>query len=666
VTAHLERKFACGISKLRLTRCEGGPEDLRGPACGRHRGLVRSERAARDVWDQTIRKQIKACALSIPVISGHTHERREGYFRLEWRLAVDRSNLISATQAFLIPVVIDNTREDDEAVPERIRDIHWTRLPGGETPPAFVERVGRLLSGNLSREPSRTAAAAARVSAAPTIRRPLRIWWRSKAALFATIAVLVVALGYVVANRLMRAKRGADGAPVTTFAPPPHSIAVLPFVNMSGDPSQEYFSDGLTEELLNSLARINELQVAARTSSFSFKGKDVDVGTIAHKLNVSAILEGSVRRSAHTVRVTAQLNDAVTGFHIWSQSYDRELGDVLQLQAEIATAVAAALKVTLLSDASARIEVGGTQISAAFDAFLRGRKAHNMNYDKENERAAIAAFDEAIRLDPLYARAFANRSIAFCQYGDEYLDKARVDANRAIALAPELAEGHMALGCVSRASLDFSTAGKEFERVVMLDPGNARGLRWLGGHASVMGHPDSGLVYLRRALLLDPLNPFSYEILGTMLCIAHRYDEAAVAAGRAINLDATDLDAYALRGLAYYALGDLPSGVKSCEARPDNLETQSCLAILYQRLGRKTDAESLLSNARKQYGDSGAYTYARIYSQWGQIDKALEWLDAAMRLSDSNLVALKTDPLMDPLRKEPRFQAIERELKFPT
>ena len=430
---------------------------------------------------------------------------------------------------------------------------------------------------------------------------------------------------------------------------------------MSGDPSQDYFSDGLTEELLNSLARINELQVAARTSSFSFKGKDVDVGTIAHKLNVSAILEGSVRRSAHTVRVTAQLNNAVTGFHIWSQSYDRDLGDVLQLQTEIATAVAAALKVTLLSDASARIEVGGTQISAAFDAFLRGQKAHNMNYDKENERAAITAFDEA---DPLYARAFANRSIAFCQYGDEYLDKARVDANRAIALAPELAEGHMALGCVSRASLDFSTAGKEFERVVMLDPGNARGLRWLGGHASVMGHPDSGLVYLRRALLLDPLNPFSYEILGTMLFFAHRYDEAAVAAGRAISLDATDPDPYALRGLAYYALGDLPSGVKSCEAKPDNLETQSCLAILYQRLGRKADAESLLSNARKQYGDSGAYTYARIYSQWGQIDKALEWLDAAMRLRDSDLVGLKTDPLMDPLRKEPQFQAIERELKF--
>jgi tetratricopeptide (TPR) repeat protein len=222
----------------------------------------------------------------------------------------------------------------------------------------------------------------------------------------------------------------------------------------------------------------------------------------------------------------------------------------------------------------------------------------------------------------------------------------------------------MALGCVSRASLDFSTAGKEFERVVMLDPGNARGLRWLGGHASVMGHPDSGLVYLRRALLLDPLNPFSYEILGTMLFFAHRYDEAAVAAGRAISLDATDPDPYALRGLAYYALGDLPSGVKSCEAKPDNLETQSCLAILYQRLGRKADAESLLSNARKQYGDSGAYTYARIYSQWGQIDKALEWLDAAMRLRDSDLVGLKTDPLMDPLRKEPQFQAIERELKF--
>jgi TolB-like protein len=181
--------------------------------------------------------------------------------------------------------------------------------------------------------------------------------WRSKAVLLVTIAVVVVALGYLVANQLVLSKRGAEvgaapasapqSAPATAFNPPPHSIAVLPFVNLSGDKEQEYFSDGLTEELLNSLADIDGLQVAARTSSFSFK-EHPDIVTVAHKLNVTAVLEGSVRRSAHTVRITAQLINAVTGFHLWSKTYDRDLGDVLKLQTEIATAVASALKVTLL------------------------------------------------------------------------------------------------------------------------------------------------------------------------------------------------------------------------------------------------------------------------------------------------------------------------------
>src|SRR6202043_2251978 len=166
-----------------------------------------------------------------------------------------------------------------------------------------------------------------------------------------------------------------------TFAPPPHSIAVLPFVNLSGDKEQEYFSDGLTEELLNSLTEVNELQVAARTSAFSFKGKDTDIGTIARKLNVGAVLEGSVRRSGNTVRITTQLINAVTGFHLWSHTYDRDLGEVLKLETEIATAVASALKVTLLGNVAAKVELGGTRNPAAFDAYLRGVKAFSLRLE---------------------------------------------------------------------------------------------------------------------------------------------------------------------------------------------------------------------------------------------------------------------------------------------
>jgi serine/threonine-protein kinase len=433
--------------------------------------------------------------------------------------------------------VIDDTRDDDERVPERFREVQWTRLPSGVTPAAFVERVGRLLSGELSREPTRTGSEAARVSATPTIRKPLWVSWRSKAALLATIAVLVVALGYLVAIRLELSKRvaevgvgpgsAAQNSPATAFNPPPHSIAVLPFANLSGDKEQEYFSDGLTEELLNSLAEINELQVAARTSSFYFKGKDVDLGTVAHKLNVGAVLEGSVRRSANTIRITAQLINAVTGFHLWSKTYDRDLGDVLKLQTEIATAVASALKVTLLGDVAAKVELGGTRNPDAFDAYLRGAKAYSSIREVKDVPAAIVAYTEAIRLEPHYALAFAARSIAVSAVAGQAatapamrdgLDKAQADARQALALAPDLAQAHLASANVAEMrTLDFTQASDAYKRALALAPGNAEVLRVSGRFAADMGHFDAGIAAARRAVVLDPLARASHSALARTL-----------------------------------------------------------------------------------------------------------------------------------------------------
>jgi TolB-like protein len=499
-----------------------------------------SELRGGDAWDTSIRKQIKSCALFVPVISHTTHDRVEGYFRLEWKLGVDRSHLISADQAFLLPVVIDDTRDDDERVPERFREVQWTRLPGGVTPAAFVERVRRLLSGEPAQSTG-TPSAASRAPAAASMRKPVLALWRSKAVLFATITVLVVALGYLVANRLVLSRRGAEVPPATAFNPPPHSLAVLPFVNLSGDKEQEYFSDGLTEELLNSLAEINELQVAARTSSFSFK-EHPDIATVAHKLNVGAVLEGSVRRSANTIRITAQLINAVTGFHLWSKTYDRDLGDVLKLQTEIATAVAEALKVTLLGDTSAKIELGGTRNPAAFDAYLRGAKVFVSRHEVEDLPAAIAAYTEAIRLDPHYALAMASRSIAL-SYGAaqaatpaaarEGFDKAQADARQAVALAPDLAQAHLALATVLElGTLDFTRASEAYERALALAPGDAQVLRISGLFAAYMGHIDAGLAAARRAVVLDPLARDSHSLLGRALYAARRYEEAVVALRR--------------------------------------------------------------------------------------------------------------------------------------
>ena len=626
--------------------------------------LDQSELRGGDAWDQKIRREIHDCALFIPLVSQHTQERLEGYFRREWKLAIDRTHDMAEQKPFLVPVVVDGTRDQEAFVPDAFRMVQWTRLPGGETPPAFVERIKRLLSPELS-------PLSAVTGAAPGLREPVRASPRLKPVLLALAAVFAV-LAYFVADKFWISKHLAAS---TAFSPPPHSIAVLPFVNLSGDKEQEYFSDGLTEELLNSLAEINELQVAARTSAFSFKGTNADIGIIARKLNVGAVLEGSVRRSANTVRITTQLINAVTGFHLWSHIYDRDLGDVLKLQTEIATAVASALKVTLLGDVAAKVELGGTRNAAAFDAYLRGVKAFSLRHEAKEIPTALAAYTEAIRLDPHYALAFAGRSIALSvAVGDaattaearEGFDKAQADARHALALAPDLAQAHLALAVVSESTFNFRQASAAYERALALAPGNAQVLRLSGYFAAQMGHFDAGVAAARRAVALDPLARQSHSELGRALYFARRYEEAVAAFAEVISLEPDFKSTYGERGLAYYGLGDLQSARVSCETQADEWGIQQCLAVVYDKLGRHADAEAEFAKMKAALGDDFAYQYATIFAQWGIRAQALEWLETALRLRDPGLEYLKTDPLLDPLRQEPRFQAIERELKFPT
>jgi TolB-like protein/Flp pilus assembly protein TadD len=624
--------------------------------------LDQSELRGGDAWDQKIRHEIHDCALFIPMVSQHTQERLEGYFRHEWKLAIERTHHMAEQMPFLVPVVVDGTRAQEAFVPDAFRALQWTHLPGGDTPPAFVERIKRLLSPELSPMSAVSGAATA-------LREPVRASRRLKPVLLSAVAAVVVA----VPTYFWISKHLTPSA--AAFAPPPHSIAVLPFVNLSADKEQEYFSDGLTEELLNSLAEINELQVAARTSAFSFKGTTADIGTIARKLNVGAVLEGSVRRSANTIRITAQLINAVTGFHLWSKTYDRDLGDVLKLQTEIATSVASALKVTLLGDVAAKVELGGTRNPAAFDAYLRGIKAVRSARDAKDYPAAIALYTEAIRLDPHYALAFAGRSFAFSTVAAESEteaaaregnDKAQADARQALALAPDLAQAHLALANVVEGTLDFTQTNDEYERALALAPGNPQVSRNSGRFAAFMGHFDTGVAAARRAVVLDPLARNSHAVLGVALYTARRYQEAVAAFAEVISLEPDYKETYGFRGLAYYGLGDLKRARASCETKPDHWLSQQCLAVIYDKLGRHSDAEAELAKIKAAFGDAAAYQSAAIYAQWGQRAKALESLETAWRLRDQGLINVKTDPLLDPLRKEPRFQAIERELKFPS
>jgi TolB-like protein len=306
-----------------------------------------SELRGGDVWDQTIRRQIRECGLFIPIISANAASRSEGYFRLEWSLADERTHMMSRNKTFIVPVCVDATPDAGADVPDSFLRAQWTRLPSGECPPAFSQRVKTLL-GNVA--PTNRPAAGAAV--APAAVAPVA--GNRRTGLYVALALglgLLVTIGalrswHLLAGRYDAARVDAPGTADSVATQ--KSVAVLPFADMSEKRDQEYFSDGLSEELIDELTKIPNLRVPARTSSFSFKGKSATIGEIARALGVTHVLEGSVRKAGDHMRITAQLVRADNGFHLWSQTYDREVRDVFAVQDDIAHAVAEQLKTALL------------------------------------------------------------------------------------------------------------------------------------------------------------------------------------------------------------------------------------------------------------------------------------------------------------------------------
>jgi TolB-like protein len=639
-----------------------------------------SELRGGDAWDQSIRKQIKTCALFLPVISRNTHDRDEGYFRLEWKLAIDRSHLMAADRTFLLPVVIDDTREADERVPERFREVQWTRLTTGVSTDAFVERVRRLLSSDvttsaatstrssvLSKASTGVASTRSKVSASRSFVR-----WIVGGFLFFAVGYIALdkfwlprhdARERVTTTADLAAPVSASGTPVI----PEKSIAVLPFADMSEKKDQEYFSDGLSEELIDRLAQTPGLQVIARTSSFYFKGKQVTIAEIAKTLGVAHVLEGSVRKSGTRLRVTAQLIRADTDLHLWSMTYDRDVRDIFKVQDELAAAVVTALKAKLLP--VERLETWHrTGSSEAYDQYLIGKQLLNRS-GVGDYRLAVFAYQKAIALDGNFAAAYvglaeAEAAVSGTETGDRVaLQRALDAANRAVALAPDSADGYATRGSLlGEFFWDWSRARADLERAIAYDAGNRTVQGNYSALLSSLGLVREALVAARKAIDADPLSGAAWDNLGAIL-----KDDGQLVAARAAVLRAQQLNPNSFWPPYNLAQIELLDGhPEKALTVAQTMRTPALVtAMAAYTLGRGDEAERALNEILSRQPQIFGYQIAEIYAWRGENDQAFEWLDRSYAQHDPGLSSVKTDPFLTKLRTDRRYAALLRKMNLP-
>jgi adenylate cyclase len=580
-------------------------------------------------WDAAIKKQIKTCALFIPIISANSRARVEGYFRFEWKLAVDRSHLMAAEKAFLLPVVIDGTDEVDARVPDKFHEVQWTWLSGGQTSAAFVEQVSRLLALGAYVPPA---------GASPAV--------------------------------TSRPMTPAAPSPVLQQSPcSEQSIAVLPFVDMSQNKDQEYFSDGLTEELIGLLTRVPELRVPARTSCFYFKSKQATIADIARALNVAHVLEGSVRKAGNTIRIAVQLIRADTGYHLWSQTYDRTLDDIFKVQDEIAGSVVHSLCDALLS---ATLPTRSAALnSEAYQLYLRGHFHWNRR-SPEEFRKAIAFFQQAIAVEPDYALAFTGLANCYSllpiydrlSRATETMPQARTAILKALAIDDDLAEAHASLGLIL-ALFDFEwlAAERQYQRAIELSPNSPVPHQWYGELLVNTGRLDAGLAEGRRAVDLDPLSQVANLALGIQLNSARRYDEAIAQLQKTLTLGRNFADthyflfeAYANRGLHQEAV--------AAYARQKQLDGEPAteVAAFKEVFARESWPGFLQLRIRslEAQGQPDCDEIASLSARVGDLDRAFSWLEKSYSGRSARLTHLKVDARYDNLRADARFADLLR------
>ena len=451
-----------------------------------------------------------------------------------------------------------------------------------------------------------------------------------------------------------------------------NSVAVLPFKNVGGDRDQAYFSDGLSEELRATLARDQRLRVMAQASSATFRESNDDAVTIASKLGVAFLLDGAVRRSGEIVRITSDLVDGATGFSRWSKTFDRAMQDIFAVQSEIANTVAGALVAEVGSadgtttgkDQPPAIP-GATKNVAAYDAYLRGRALYDLSVDESSERAALAQFDAAIEADPDYAAAHAARARSLTAIANQYgevgqltglYDAAVASAERAIAIAPDLAEAHSTLGfTLFQGRLDARAAREPFERSRRLGAGEATVMARYAQYSARIGRERAAAEAMERALILDPLNPLIHRAAASIEYAARRYAESIPHARKALKLNPHMSRTNAAIGDAFLMLGRNEDARAAYAAEPVEDFRLTGAAIVEHRLGNAAAATAARSELVADLGDRVLYQQAQIHAQWGERDAAIARLEQARRVGDSGLIYLRNDPLLDPIREDPRF-----------
>ena len=446
-------------------------------------------------------------------------------------------------------------------------------------------------------------------------------------------------------------------------------LAVLPFENMSGDVTQEYFNDGLTEEMITQLSRLNpeRMAVIARTSAMRYKGANKTVREIGRELGVSHVLEGSVRREAGRVRIAAQLIQVADETHVWADTYERSLGDILKLQSEVSQAVAREICVKLTPREERRLAAAREVSPAAYEAYLKGRHLWNKR-TQDGMRKSIAHYEEAIRQNPEYA-------IAYCGVADSYVMlacrgmapaketflKARAAARKAIELDPELGDVHGSLAHVRLHDWDWEGLERDFQRAIELNPAQAIVYYWYGEFLMSMGRPEEAIAVSQKAYQTDPLSAVIGASLGMILYLARRYDQAVEVLQRALEVSPDHFLPHMRMGLVRIQQGKYEEAIqrlrRAVYLAEQSTETLAALATAHAAGGNMEAARAILDELEKPACKRYVlpYNIAKIYSASGDPDKAFEWLEIAYKEGNPDLIELNSEPVFDSLRRDPRF-----------